>query len=93
MNVDPGIVIKLDLKPGDTMVVSIDLGTLPSSRAREYMERVANLWRTVIPDKAINIMVIPNSTNITILGPGMITQNTSPANPQDAYDHAMGIVP
>lgn len=87
---------KVDLKPGDTLVVTVDCGNMPPSRRKQYLTDIANHWKSVFTDPSINIIAVPTIITLSIIGNGSSIQqpvNTpTVADTQSDYDRAMGII-
>lgn len=58
-------IARLQLRPNDIMVVGLDFGNLPASRASEYAAGVAHELKKKIQDN--EIIVVRKGTEITVL--------------------------
>ncbi len=84
---------KINLSPGETLVVQVDCGNMPPNRRNEHLQKIANSWKQIFPDPLINIVTISTDVSLAIIGANVITNigNTSP-DPTTDYDRAMGII-
>ncbi len=93
MKIDVTDIKKVDLKPGETLVVSIEINpNMPPSRRKKHMQAVADVWRSVFPDPAINIVIMPDTASLSIISPSGTVTDITPVDPQTDYDRAMGII-
>ena len=84
---------KINLNPGETLVVQVDCGNMPPKRRNEYLSNIAKDFRGVFPDPSVHIVAISTEVSLAVLGVNAVTNigNTSP-DPTVDYDRAMGII-
>jgi hypothetical protein len=93
MKVDVADIQKMDLKPGQVLVISMDLGRMPPMRKRDQMTAMLKTMRSVIPDKSIHIVAIPSTTTFSIHDlPNIPQLEPEPFDPIEAWNRAKGVV-
>ena len=56
---------RMDVKPGESIMIQVDIGTLPPTRAIELLNGVHERFKAVFPQNTI--IVAPTSLTITVL--------------------------
>lgn len=81
MNIDD---IKiLNIRPGDTVHISVDIQNATVLDARRFMQNIINQMEIIFPDPSIKIIVSPTGTyDINII-------STMRDSSQDRYERAM----
>jgi len=89
---------KVNLQPGETLVIQINCKNIPSNRKQDYLQNATKLWRQVFPDPAINIVAIPPEVSLTVISstptPRVMKPDLLKSQPVDQtdYERAMEII-
>ena len=56
---------RIDILPGEKLLVSIDIGFLPPARAREFMDKVREKLQPSFPDN--EVLVVSNKVKFSVI--------------------------
>ena len=59
---------RVDLKPSEKLVIQVDVGNIPPSRAKQFMDDIRQHFSVLFPSNTI--IVIPSTMTLTILSVG-----------------------
>jgi hypothetical protein len=96
MKMDIEDIKKVNLNPGETLVVQIDTGQMPPQRTNKYLNQVADAWKELFPNN--QVIVINKSTALTVIGNesgpplNLNLEDCPPPICQSDYERAMGVI-
>lgn len=66
-------VSKLDIKEGETLLVRVDIGTIPPKKAETFLKDIAKSMQKVVP-KNVKVVVMPSKIDVSVLTSSQVSE-------------------
>jgi hypothetical protein len=94
MQIDIADLKRINIQPGEILVIEIDTGKMPPARVAQHLADVQRMARASLPDPNVKIWVVQkNNYTLSVVSANQVAAGggvgNAPSDPLTDYDRAM----